>query len=201
MRFSSSYHVHNGSEAYCLPTRKLHSAPENKCSQCMKVINILSLITWDLWDLRFSRRWGWWWCRSKFLAPCRLAGRFQRFVEIYCHNLQGWSDDDGKWRYLHGVRWMEGWWSGPISDEERGLPSAFHSATLYQSIHFPAPSLQPWRWKQYVSPKRWYLPASLHGAKPQKNKINERFVRSFQVIPTNVFSSYRRTPGLTVSHL
>jgi hypothetical protein len=26
---------------------------------------------------------------------------------------------------------------------------------------------QPWRWRHYVSPKRWHLPTSLHGAKTQ----------------------------------
>jgi hypothetical protein len=31
--------------------------------------------------------------------------------------------------------------------------------------------LQPWRWRQYVPPKRWHLPTSLHGAKTQKNNI------------------------------
>jgi hypothetical protein len=29
-----------------------------------------------------------------------------------------------------------------------------------------------WRWRQYVSPKRWHLPTSLHGAKTQNNNIN-----------------------------
>jgi hypothetical protein len=29
--------------------------------------------------------------------------------------------------------------------------------------------IQPWRWRQYFSPKRWHLPTSLHGAKTQKN--------------------------------
>jgi hypothetical protein len=33
-------------------------------------------------------------------------------------------------------------------------------------------SLQPWRWRQYVSPKRWHLPTSLHGSKTQKNINN-----------------------------
>jgi hypothetical protein len=33
-------------------------------------------------------------------------------------------------------------------------------------------SLQPWRWKQYASPKRWLLAASPHGAQTQKNIIN-----------------------------
>jgi hypothetical protein len=29
--------------------------------------------------------------------------------------------------------------------------------------------LQPWRWRQYVSPKHWHLLTSVHGAKTQKN--------------------------------
>jgi hypothetical protein len=28
---------------------------------------------------------------------------------------------------------------------------------------------QPWRWRRYVSPKRWHLPTSLHGARTQNN--------------------------------
>jgi hypothetical protein len=31
--------------------------------------------------------------------------------------------------------------------------------------------LQPWRWKQHVSPKRWYLPMSPHGITTQKNNV------------------------------
>jgi hypothetical protein len=31
--------------------------------------------------------------------------------------------------------------------------------------------LQTWRWKQYVSPKRWYLPTSLFGVATQDNNI------------------------------
>jgi hypothetical protein len=31
--------------------------------------------------------------------------------------------------------------------------------------------LQPWRWRQYVSPKRWCLPTSLHGVRTQKHII------------------------------
>jgi hypothetical protein len=39
-------------------------------------------------------------------------------------------------------------------------------------------SIQPWRWRQYASPKRWLLPASPHGAQTQKNIINYCFVLS-----------------------
>jgi hypothetical protein len=31
--------------------------------------------------------------------------------------------------------------------------------------------LQPRRWRQYISLKRWYLPTSLHGVITQKNII------------------------------
>jgi hypothetical protein len=39
------------------------------------------------------------------------------------------------------------------------LVSAYKSTTASQ----PRRTLQPWRRRQYVSPKRWYLPTSLHG--------------------------------------
>jgi hypothetical protein len=37
-------------------------------------------------------------------------------------------------------------------------------------LHFPASPLQPWRWTQYVCPKR-RLPTSIQGSKTQKNII------------------------------
>jgi hypothetical protein len=40
-------------------------------------------------------------------------------------------------------------------------------------------SLQPWRWRQYASPKRWLLPASPHGAQIQKNIIKTILLLSF----------------------
>jgi hypothetical protein len=49
--------------------------------------------------------------------------------------------------------------------EKGGCPSS-------NPLHFPPPSLQPWRWRQYVSPKRWYLPMSLHGVINQKTSID-----------------------------
>jgi hypothetical protein len=33
-------------------------------------------------------------------------------------------------------------------------------------------SLQPWRWREYVSPKRWYLLASTHRTTTQKTNID-----------------------------
>jgi hypothetical protein len=31
--------------------------------------------------------------------------------------------------------------------------------------------LKPWRWRQYIPPKRWHLPTSLHGSKTHKKII------------------------------
>jgi hypothetical protein len=34
-----------------------------------------------------------------------------------------------------------------------------------------SPSLQRWTWRQYLSPKHWYLPTSLHGVTTLNNNI------------------------------
>jgi hypothetical protein len=36
----------------------------------------------------------------------------------------------------------------------------------------PSFGLKPWRWTQYVSPKRWYLPTSPHSVTTQKTNID-----------------------------
>jgi hypothetical protein len=98
-------------------------------------------------------------------ALCKLAGRCGRFGETYCLHLQGWSGDAGK---------------------------ASPPPTLYKSLHFPASSLQPWRWKKYVSPKRLHLPTILHGAETQKSSI---------IILTAVKTSNPRTHIIAKSEL
>jgi hypothetical protein len=35
--------------------------------------------------------------------------------------------------------------------------------------------LQPWRWRQYVSPKHWYVPMRLHGVTTQKSNIDSTY--------------------------
>jgi hypothetical protein len=63
------------------------------------------------------------------------------------------------------------------------LQSLPHSVMIGPSFRLPFPpsyiiplflawSLQPWRWRQYASSKRWLLPDSPHGAQTQKNIIN-----------------------------
>jgi hypothetical protein len=53
-------------------------------------------------------------------------------------------------------------------------------------------TLQPWRWRPYVSTKRSYLPASLHGVTTQKKNIVINIVRihrmEAQCIETKVCS-------------
>jgi hypothetical protein len=39
------------------------------------------------------------------------------------------------------------------------------------SPHFPAQPFQSWRWRHYASPKRWYLPTSLHDVRTQNNIV------------------------------
>jgi len=38
----------------------------------------------------------------------------------------------------------------------------------------PPSSLQPWRWRQHGSPKRWYPTTTLHGVTTQKTTISTR---------------------------
>jgi hypothetical protein len=43
-----------------------------------------------------------------------------------------------------------------------------------------------WRWRQYVSPKRWYLPAVLHSAKIHNNIIIILIIIIVVVITSNI---------------
>jgi hypothetical protein len=47
-------------------------------------------------------------------------------------------------------------------------------------------------WRQYVSPKRWYLPASIHGVTAQKNKIKIYLV-SLSVLLMLANMTYRQS--------
>jgi hypothetical protein len=45
-------------------------------------------------------------------------------------------------------------------------------------------NLQPWRWRQYVHPKRWYLPTNPHYVTAQKTNIDIfTAVRTSNLIP------------------
>jgi hypothetical protein len=65
---------------------------------------------------------------------------------------------------------------------KRGFPHAriLHQVTIvckkayrptFKCSLLPASPLQPWRWRQHASPKRWLLPSSLHGDLTQNNII------------------------------
>jgi hypothetical protein len=45
------------------------------------------------------------------------------------------------------------------------------------ALHFPALLFQPWRWRQYVSPKFWHLHTKLHNDKTQ----NIKFIMEFRL--------------------
>jgi hypothetical protein len=44
---------------------------------------------------------------------------------------------------------------------------------MYMLVFWVVMLLQPWRWRQYVSPKRWYLPTSPHDVTTQKTNIDK----------------------------
>jgi hypothetical protein len=50
-------------------------------------------------------------------APCGLGGRSQRFGEVYCLHLQGWSDYALGIKGLYRVAGREVWRKGPIRTE------------------------------------------------------------------------------------
>jgi hypothetical protein len=86
---------------------------------------------------------------SSQMSVYSVVGRHQRIRETYCLHLQDWNGDTGKYR---------------------NLSRAFPPITICK-FHFPPSKLKPWRWRQNVSPKRWYLPTSLHGVKTRKNIV------------------------------
>jgi hypothetical protein len=68
---------------------------------------------------------------------------------------------------------------------------------LGNTFHLPASQLRPWRWRQYLSPKRWHLPTKLNGPWNQiiiltaveiSNVTRTRLTLAKKVI------SFRRTP-------
>jgi hypothetical protein len=54
-------------------------------------------------------------------------------------------------------------------------------------LHLQGGGLQPWRWRQYVSPKRWHLLMSLHSTKTQNIIITQDF---FVVLTSNADMSF-----------
>jgi hypothetical protein len=81
-------------------------------------------------------------------VPCKVAGR--RLLGEKCC-IQGWCDDAGMCTDLCRV----------------GLPFL----TPYKFLHFPALPHRPWRWRQYIPPKRWPLPTSLHDVKTKHVRV------------------------------
>jgi hypothetical protein len=60
---------------------------------------------------------------------------------------------------------------------EDGSSMLLRNIGIYLQLHTalqprrPTSKLQSWRWRQYVPPKRWYLPTSPHGVSTQKTNI------------------------------
>jgi hypothetical protein len=89
--------------------------------------------------IKVELSWGW--------APCRFVGRCQRFWGTYFLHLKSWSDK--------------------ISSLFLSLRSS-NPIGLW-ALHYPALSIQPWRWRQHISPKGCHRPTRPHGVQTQGN--------------------------------
>jgi hypothetical protein len=66
-------------------------------------------------------------------------------------------------------------WVFPSSGEDTGSCFVLVRFKIFTAVTIPIVSakwsLQPWRWTQQASPKRWLLPTNPHGVLTQKNVI------------------------------
>jgi hypothetical protein len=80
-----------------------------------------------------------------------------------------------------------------------GLLGSNAAWTCRQRNRLPPTSLQPWRWRQYHSSKRWYLSTSPHGVTIQKTNIdfftNARTSRKLFWVSYEAAWSYWRPAG------
>jgi hypothetical protein len=85
------------------------------------------------------------------LTLCRLVGlvRFRGLEGTCCLHFQGLSGDAKKWRDWHRVTARKG------QSREMRRKVVFPSLTLIKSLLFPESTFKPWKWRRYVSPKRW----------------------------------------------
>jgi hypothetical protein len=100
----------------------------------------------------------------------------------------GWWCSSGFWRHVDS--------SVDANVLEKHTVSIFSSEVgmLGSGGIYIVSSLQPWRRRQYASPKHWHPPTSLHGAKTQKKIINtnEVFYINIQICYTQGTCFYWR---------
>jgi hypothetical protein len=73
------------------------------------------------------------------------------------------------------VRWCEIWGSHGGEDVDVGLLgcNAVWTCRYIPTFRRDILSLSsPWRWRQYVPPKRWYIPTSPHGVTTKKTNMD-----------------------------
>jgi hypothetical protein len=78
-------------------------------------------------------------------------------------HLQDFSPEDGDSMFLRNV--------GIYLQVHMASHSRETTSISLWNVLSPSSRLQPWRWRQYVSLKRWYLPTSPHGITSQRNNI------------------------------
>jgi hypothetical protein len=85
------------------------------------------------------------------VTPCGLVGRCQHFGGTLV------STYKSTWCYY---------------PEDQHWQTAVVQIKVLQDFQIELLQLQPWRWRQYIPPKRWYLPTSPHGVTTQKISID-----------------------------
>jgi hypothetical protein len=94
------------------------------------------------------------------------------FYKINCNTVLSSTSRSlkGSLPFMWDLRFSRQWrWRRCSSGLWRRVRRYHHFGETY-CIHLQG-HLQPYRWRQYVSPKRWYTPTSLHGVTAQNNNI------------------------------
>jgi hypothetical protein len=104
----------------------------------------------------------------------------QNFLWETCffHHLKMFQPFTSVWDLRFSRRWewwccSSGFWHRVDSSVDANV-SEKYTVSIFRVESFGETyclHLQPWRWRQYVSPERWHLPTSLHGVRTQKNSI------------------------------
>jgi hypothetical protein len=92
----------------------------------------------------------------------------------YWYRIWGFSwQCNYKWRYYELLRRVVLWLHDNVSEE--------HTATI-----FKIEIRSPWRWKQYVSPKRWHIDKILHDITSQISSLIDNFWCRYETSSGNV---------------
>jgi hypothetical protein len=123
------------------------------------------------------------------VTPCRQGGRYQSFGEIYCLCLQLVTPC----RLISRQSFRETYHLHLQVVLPCRLTGRYQRFGETYCLRF-----QGWIWRQYVSPKRWYLRISLHGITTQNIVIftaeNSSLITTDVRIANNLFENRSENP-------